>query len=145
MYDCINGKAIMKKEQQEKEYQISAIVSGADLENIIIAALDSGVSHWAKLDCVRQSIWNDKPSWLSESRYATQILIEGGKILLIDIRDPIVYYELTLRKLINGINDYINSTTLKVGSANFDVGRLPAHVDSEVANEIIINAIFGRR
>ena len=145
MYDFIDGKVVMKKEQQEKIYQLTAIVSGKDVENILIAALEGGISHWARLDCMRQSIWINKPPWLSTSQYATQILLEGGIIQFIDIKDPIVYYELTLQKLICGINDYFNIATSKITCPPNEARYLQKQMNSRVANEIIKNAILGRR
>ena len=145
MYDCVDGIAVMKKEYQEKKYQVSFTISGSDIESILTAAFETGTNHQVKFDFSRQTYWKNKPAWLPASRYATQILIEGGKIQLNDIRDPIVYYELTLHKLIDGINDYMRANTWHEGRTSIEAGRLPEQMDGAVANEIITNAIFGRR
>ena len=145
MYDCIDGKTLMRKEYQEKEYQVSFKVSGADIENIIVLALETGVNHWASLDRSRQNLWAEKPPWMTASRFATQILIEGGGILLNDLNDPIAYHELTLQKLIRGISDYMCSPRALVTTVIQESDRLFRVLCPTIANEIIKTAIFGRR
>ena len=145
MYEHINGKTIMKKEHQEKEYQVSMKVTGGDIEKILAMALKAGPCLGVKLNHTKQSYWVRKPPWMSYVQFATQILLEGGVIQLNDIRDPIAYHELTLRKLINGINAYMNSTASNMEHTSYKGDRLPEHLNSSVAIEIIINAIFGRR
>ena len=148
MFDCVNGKTVMKKEHQEKKYQVSFKVSGGDIENIMVAALADGASNLVRLDCTRQSCWSDKPAWLTAPQFATQIIIEGGTVLLNDINDSIVYHELTLRKLLNGINDFINSAMLKKELDNIEEGKaesLLSQLSGADASEIIANAIFERR
>ena len=145
MYDYVDGKAIMRKEYQEKEYQVSVKVSGIDIENILVAALEGEVNQWASLDLERKSPWGDKPQWLPPSRFATQTLIEGGTILLNDLKDPIVYYELTLQKLIRGIGDYLNSPSAVAGCAIPAADRLFEQPSGAMASEIVKTAVTGRR
>ena len=145
MYEHINGKTKMKKEHQEKEYQVSMKVTGGDIENILAMALKAGPCLGVKLNHTKQNYWVKKPPWMSYLQFATQILLEGGVIQLNDIRDPIAYHELTLQKLINGINAYMNSDASSMEHGLYKGDRLPGKLNSSVAKDIITTAIFGRR
>ena len=128
-----NQKTWLTNNSQENMgqiYQISNQITGKDLEMIMIAALsdknggddgdsrdgeDGGVAQWATLvktvpfTISDLSTWENQPSNISDAHYATQILLQGGCIYLRDATDEIAFYELTLHKLIQGINDYTNS------------------------------------
>ena len=103
------------------------------------------------------STWENQPPNISDAHYATQILLQGGCIYLRDATDEIAFYELTLHKLIQGINDYTNSCMNSYGNPlhNFNIisaveeieevetSRSLDDIDSIKADMIFQYALFG--
>ena len=141
MYEQIDNKTKMKKEHREKDYQVLSKVTGGDIENILIKALETESHNRVCLS--HKNHWVDKPSWLSTLQYATQILLEGGAIQLKNVEDPIVYHELTLQKLFNGINAFMYTTLLK-SCINIGADELLNQLSSADAKTIISYSIYGR-
>ena len=102
MYELKNGKYEMVPELQSTMFHVSLNVSGADIERIVNAAIDGEISMWANLDKTTPE-WSDKPGGLTDSKFATHLLMKGGVLKLVDAKDKIAYHELSLAKLLKGI------------------------------------------
>lgn len=141
MYELVDGQYIMTDEYQKKKYQISHDVSGADVESIVVAAIEGGVSSWASLDNI-SSPWPDKPPGLPASLYVTQLLVQGGIVKLIDVEDDIVFWELTLMKLLKGISQYMHSFVPSGSHSINSIESILDDLDSVDADIIFQYAIF---
>ena len=141
MFEQKNGMAIMKKEHSEKQHQVSVKITGGDIEAIVTKALNGGISAWAKLDCSEQSNWKDKPDWVSDSQFATQVLLEGGMLRLEDTVDEICYYELTIGKLIKGIGTFVYDALSEGRQSIQSASGMLEDLDSATAGEIFHSAM----
>lgn len=117
-----------------KKYSVSAvinfIVSDEDIDDIMSAALDGGITYW----CRRAEVVGE---YLGE--YASDQISRGGTLKLYDIEDGTVS-ELTLDKFLNGLRLWIeNERTFELT----DAGRLDVgHIDALAADAIIQYALF---
>ena len=142
IYENVEGKPVMKKKYREKPHQVSLQITGADIEKIVVAAVEGAIRDWAELDTSRQKIWAGKPHWLPTSRFATQILIRGGILFLADVEDSVCRHELDLTKLLKGVNGFTHSA-LGSGMVSIDeIGGLLDEVSEAKANTIFKKALF---
>ena len=117
-----------------KKYSVSAvinfIVSDEDIDDIMSAALDGGITYW----CRRAEVVGE---YLGE--YASEQISRGGTLKLYDIEDSTVS-ELTLEKFLNGLRLWIeNERTFELTDAGrLDVGQ----IDALAADAIIQYALF---
>ena len=117
-----------------KKYSVSAvinfIVSDEDIDDIMSAALDGGITYW----CGRAEVVGE---YLGE--YASEQISRGGTLRLYDIEDGTVS-ELTLDKFLNGLRLWIeNERTFELTDAGrLDVGQ----IDALAADTIIQYALF---
>lgn len=117
-----------------KKYSVSAVinfvVSDEDIDDIMSAALDGGITYW----CGRAEVVRE---YLGE--YASEQISRGGTLRLYDIEDGTVS-ELTLDKFLNGLRLWIeNERTFELT----DAGRLDVgHIDAIAADTIIQYALF---
>ena len=117
-----------------KKHSVSAVinfvVSDEDIDDIMSAALDGGITYW----CKRAEVVGE---YLSE--YASEQISRGGTLRLYDIEDGTVS-ELTLDKFLNGLRLWIeNERTFEFTDAGrLDVGQ----IDALAADVIIQYALF---
>lgn len=117
-----------------KKYSVSAVinfvVSDEDIDDIMSAALDGGITYW----CGRAEVVGE---YLGE--YASEQISRGGTLRLYDIEDSTVS-ELTLDKFLNGLRLWIeNERAFELTEAGrLDVG----HIDALAADAIIQYALF---
>lgn len=117
-----------------KKHSVSAVinfvVSDEDIDDIMSAALDGGITYW----CCKAEVVGE---YLGE--YASEQISRGGTLRLYDIEDSTVS-ELTLDKLLNGLRLWIeNERTFELT----DAGRLDVgHIDAIAADTIIQYALF---
>jgi len=117
-----------------KKYSVSAVinfvVSDEDIDDIMSAALDGGITYW----CRRAEVVGE---YLGE--YASEQISRGGTLRLYDVEDGTVS-ELTLDKFLNGLRLWIeNERTFELT----DAGRLDVgHIDAIAADTIIQYALF---
>ena len=140
MFEQKNGAAVMKKEHSEKLYQASVKVTGGDIEAIVAKALDGGISAWAKMDASKQSEWEGKPDWVSESQYASQVLLEGGVLRLESTADEICRYEVTIKKLLQGIGSQVCAELNERGHAERSIDGMLEKIGKSTAGEIFSRA-----
>ena len=132
MYKLIDGRYELTKESREQKFQCTLDLTGDDIENIVVTALEGGIGHWAALDNSTLE-WERKPHELPVSQFATQLLLENKGIRLIDEEDEEKSFELTLQKLLAGVEMYINHDT----STDMD------DIDAAAADMIFQYALFG--
>lgn len=117
-----------------KKYSVSAVinfvVSDEDIDDIMSAALDGGITYW----CCKAEVVGE---YLGE--YASEQISRGGTLRLYDVEDGTVS-ELTLDKLLNGLRLWIeNERAFELTEAGrLDVG----HIDAFAADAIIQYALF---
>jgi len=109
---------------------INFVVSNEDIDDIMSAALDGGITYW----CGRAEVVGE---YLGE--YASEQISRGGTLKLYDIEDGTVS-ELTLDKFLNGLRLWIeNERAFELT----DAGRLDVgHIDAIAADTIIQYALF---
>ena len=107
------------------------VVSGDDIDDIMSAALDGGITYW----CGKAEVVGE---YLGE--YASEQISRGGTLKLYDIEDPKTVYELTLDKFLNGLRLWIeNERAFTLTEAGrLDVGQ----IDAAAADTIIQYALF---
>ncbi len=107
-------------------------ITESDIENIVVTAFEGGCNYWMGL--IRTKEWEDKPKNEPLSTWATKLLIEGKTIKLYDIEDDEEGWELTLEKVLKGIE-------LNVVNRPFDCDL--EDFDAYTADCIIQYALFG--
>ena len=109
---------------------INFVVSDEDIDDIMSAALDGGITYW----CNRAEVVDE---YLGE--YASEQISRGGTLKLYDIEDGTVL-ELTLDKFLNGLRLWIeNERAFELT----DPGRLDVgNIDALAADAIIQYALF---
>ena len=107
------------------------VISGEDIDDIMSAALDGGITYW----CGRAEVVGE---YLGE--YASEEISRGGTLKLYDIEDPKTVYELTLDKFLNGLRLWIeNERAFQLTEAGrLDIGQ----IDAAAADTIIQYALF---
>lgn len=109
----------------------SFVVSDEDIDDIMSAALDGGITYW----CGRAEVVGE---YLGE--YASEQISRGGTLKLYDIEDPKTVYELTLDKFLNGLRLWIENER---AFALTEAGRLDVgQIDAAAADTIIQYALF---
>ena len=109
---------------------INFVVSDEDIDDIMSAALDGGVTYW----CGRAEVVGD---YLGE--YASEQISRGGALKLHDIEGNGVF-ELTLDKFLVGLRLWIeNERAFELTDAGrLDVGQ----IDAAAADTIVQYALF---
>ncbi len=109
---------------------ICFVVSDEDIDDIMSAALDGGITYW----CGRAEVVGE---YLGE--YASEQISRGGTLKLYDIEDGSVS-ELTLDKFLNGLRLWIeNERAFELTRAGqLDVGQ----IDAPAADTILQYALF---
>jgi hypothetical protein len=107
-------------------------ITESDIENIVVTAFEGGCNYWMGL--IRTKEWEDKPKNEPLGTWATKLLIEGKTIKLYDIEDDEEGWELTLEKVLKGIE-------LNVVNRPFDCDL--EDFDAYTADCIIQYALFG--
>ena len=109
---------------------INFVVSDEDIDDIMSAALDGGITYW----CRQAEVVGE---YLGE--YASEQIARDGSLLLYDMEDDTVS-ELTLDKFLNGLRLWIeNERAFQLTDAGrLDVGQ----IDALAADAIIQYALF---
>ena len=107
------------------------VVSDEDIDDIMSAALDGGITYW----CGRAEVVGE---YLGE--YASEQISRGGTLKLYDIEEPKTVYELTMDKFLIGLRLWIeNERAFQLTEAGrLDVGQ----IDAAAADTIIQYALF---
>ena len=120
---------------KETKYSLTVafnfVVSGEDIDDIMSAALDGGITYW----CGRAEVVGDY-----HGEYASEQISRGGTLKLYDIEEPRTVYELTLEKFLAGLRLWIENErafALTEGG-KLDVGQ----IDAPAADTIIQCALF---
>lgn len=107
------------------------VVSDEDIDDIMSAALDGGITYW----CGRAKVVGE---YLGE--YASEQISRGGVLKLYDIEESRAVYELTLDKFLMGLRLWIeNERAFQLTEAGrLDIGQ----IDAIAADAIIQYALF---
>ena len=109
---------------------INFVVSDEDIDDIMSAALDGGITYW----CGRAEVVG---KYLGE--YASEQISRGGTLKLYDIEDGSMF-ELTLDKFLVGLRLWIENERdfVLTDAGRLDVGQ----IDAAAADTIIQYALF---
>lgn len=77
-------------------------VSERDIDSLIDNAFNGGIGYWAGLDNTGEK-WKSKPITTYSTEYVAKLLLDGETVELYDVEDEEERWELTLEKLIKGI------------------------------------------
>lgn len=113
------------------EFTKSQELTEEDITDIIITALEGGIGYWACLDNTGEEFEN-APKEEAVSETTARILLNNGSVTFIDEEDEYARYELTLEKLLNGIEKYAQEN----GGIDMD------YLDAIMADVIVQYAIF---
>lgn len=119
--DNVVGVAVVKHSLTER-----------DIENIMVNAIEGGISYWAGINNVGEN-WENKPSSEPISTWATKLLLEGKEVEFYDREEEDDKWILTLEKLIKG---YELNATERGFDSNIEDG------DASTCDCIIQYAIF---
>jgi hypothetical protein len=92
----------LTKESKALRFEVKTQISASVIENILVAALEGQSNYWVGVDNTTIE-WNDKPKGMPVSQYATELILNGKKVVLYDIEDENETWDLTLDKLLTGI------------------------------------------
>lgn len=106
-------------------------ITEEDISDIVITAIEGGIGYWACLDNTGEEFEN-APKDEAVSETVARILLNNGSVTLIDEEDDYARYELTLEKLLNGIEKYAQEN----GGIDMD------YLDAIMADMIVQYAIF---
>jgi len=123
----------LTEEAKKQIYTIQIPITGEQIENIIVTALEGGIGYWACLNNATPE-WNNKLEGLPASQYAAQLIFEGKTVEFTDAEDEDVRWDLDLPRLLNGIRQNAEAES---GSIDLD------DIDAEIADCIIQYALFG--
>jgi hypothetical protein len=125
--------------KEEKDIDIVGTIKTAipitknDVENVIVTAFEGGINYWAGLKN-KSLLWKTKPDREPLSLWATKLLLDGKSVLLYDIENPNTNFELTIKGLLKGIEQYYVATDYQIDKENWD---------AESADCIVQYALFG--
>lgn len=111
------------------EYRKMQELTEEDITDIVVTALEGGIGYWACLDNTGEEFEN-APEEEAVSETVARILLNNGSVFF---EDEEARYELTLEKLLNGIEKYANEN----GGLDMD------DLDADMADAIVQYAIFG--
>lgn len=94
----------LKKQSKLLRFEVKTHVTASTIENIIVSALEGQSNYWVGVDNTTIE-WRDKPEGMPVSQFATNLLLDGKKVVLYDIEDEDETWELTLDKLLSGIGN----------------------------------------
>ena len=132
MYIKQDNSYTLSRSEKEKEYNFMLSVTGEQIEDIVITALETGIYYWAVLNNTTTD-WANKPDRMPVSQYAVQLLLEGKTLEFSDIENGSVTM-LTLKDLLHGVR-----LTAVNESWDFDFDDF----DSNTADCIFQYAMFG--
>ena len=92
----------LTKESKALRFEIKAQITASAIENIIVSVLEGQSNYWVGVDNTTIE-WRDKPKGMPVSQYATDLILNGKKVVLYNIEDESETWKLTLDKLLAGI------------------------------------------
>lgn len=113
------------------EFTKSQELTEEDITDIVVTAIEGGIGYWACLDNTGYE-FESEPEDEAVSETVARILLQNGKVTFFDEEDECARYELTLEKLLNGIEKYANEN----GGIDMD------DLDADMADAIVQYAIF---
>ena len=124
----------MKNESREfeMELELKARVATRDIDDIMCAALEGGITGWCRAA---------KPVGKMLGEYGHEQIARGGSLMLYDAESS-DKWELTLDKFLRGLAQAVEDgvpVAIDAGSGSID----PSEVDADGADMIIQYALFG--
>ena len=113
----------------EIKTEISVIVSGQDIDDILCTAFEGGINYW----CGGVKVVGE---YLGE--YASDQISRGGTLKLF-IEDEEEWAELTMDNLLIGVSKYLQKDTTIIYKGELDT----CQIDADIADQIIQYALFG--
>jgi len=117
----------------ELEIKKTLKVTEEDIDDIMVSALEGGVTYWAD-ECVVVG------EYLNQ--LASHQISKGGAVRLHDAEDD-EWYELTLEKFLNGIQKWYEDGMDRYDAVQDDGTLDCCEIDAEVADAIVQYSLFG--
>lgn len=114
--------------------EINVSLTEEDIDNIMISALEGGISYW----CCRAEVSEEKRcgDWGHEQ------IARGGALTLHDTESS-DKWELNLEKFLNGIKLWLQNDGDRYGALQKDGTLDTGEIDGEMADMIVQYALFG--
>ena len=81
---------------------IQVDITENDIENVVVGAIEGGCRYWMGIDNTKPE-FKDKPKDEPLSTWCARLLLDGKTVELYDIEDKKEKFELTLVKLLEGL------------------------------------------
>lgn len=124
-------------EKEKKTYivrpEIEAKLTGQDIDDIMVGALEGGINYW----CREAEVVGD---YLGE--YASDQISRGGKLILHDAESN-DKWELDLEKFLNGVKLWLQNGDDQYHALQKDGTIDCCEIDGEMADLIVQYALFG--
>lgn len=119
-------------------------LSEEDITDIVIEGLEHGIGYWSILDNTGKE-YEEAPEDEPVAITTAELLLAGKTIIFEDTEDENEKWELTLEKLLAGIQMYLNTPNGK-GCLESDLEECvlnPCNVDADTADCMFQYALFG--
>jgi hypothetical protein len=107
-----------------------------DVEDLIDSAFAGGIAYWATLMNDTKE-WEGKPDGIVLSEWAAHLLTEGKSVMFCDREDESEKWELTIGKMIAGINMNAKKRPHDADLDNFDADTADAIIQYALFNELV--------
>lgn len=128
----------LKKEVEEKTYEVKSIISTSDIENIIISGIEGGINYWATIDNSTDAFKELKDSGLCLSQKVVEIVLNGGEVSIEDMEEgEDAKYKLTLERLLKGIELNMKNRKWDCDLENGDATTMDCIIQYAVFDDVI--------
>lgn len=120
------------------------VLTEEDITDIVIEGLEHGIGYWSILDNTGKE-YEEAPEDEPVAITTAKLLLSGKSVLFEDIEDENEKWELTLEKLLAGIQMYLNTPQGK-GCLEGDLEECVVNtcmVDADTADAMFQYALFG--
>ena len=118
-------------------YTITKEITAEQIENIVVDALEGGINYWGRVDTTTQG-WElyDREEF-PRSIIASNLLLDGRVIRIVDIEENDKKYGLTLDHLIKGIQQNATERPWDCDSEQYDADTVDAIFQLALFGEIV--------
>lgn len=125
--------------EHKVEVKSSHVFTTEEINDLVVTALEGGINYWCgkaiKVRNEDNTFAGVKPEDQSKIKYASDLIGYGGKLKLVDVEDEDEAWELTLSKMLTGIQKYCEEN-------NVAPSDLMDNYDADTADAIVQYALF---
>ena len=124
--------------------KLSLEISDSEIDDLMVTALEGGINYWCGSATIKRnadgSIEGVDPE--SEVKYASDVISQGGTLILEDVEEPEEKWELNKEKFLEGLASAIEWA--EVGSVeSFIDGHDADWIDVLIQNALFKTIVFG--